>query len=111
MGIFDSLLRKKYKKKMVHIEQKEKPVEKPVVSKSSDDEINVLLEKYQRLIEKRDELIRTRQELTEKLDRGEVSPIEFRKILIEKIKENTEISMEIREISAKLAELGHPVVG
>ncbi len=96
---------------MVHIEPKESEVAPKKEEVTSSEEIDTLLKQYQELIKKRDALIKDRQELTEKLDRGEVTPTEFRKILIEKIKENTQISMQIRDISAKLAKLGHPVVG
>ena len=71
------------------------------------NEIVTLVAEYERLSARREELQEERRELTARLDRGELTPIEFRKQLMEKIQEAAQVSENLKDTSAKLTALGY----
>jgi len=77
------------------------------VPEKHQDEVVSLVAKYERLVKRREELQAERGELTEKLDRGELSPTEFRKNLMSKIQEASTVSDKIKRTSSRLTQLGY----
>lgn len=76
----------------------------------ADGDVDSLLAEHQRLLQRRETLQTERFELTERLDRGELDPKEFRKQLMSMIQEASQVSESLRENAAKLIALGHPGV-
>ncbi len=72
-----------------------------------EQEIVRLVAEYERLVERREKLQTERGQLTKKLDQGEVSPTEFRKQLMSKIQEASNVSDKIKRTSARLTQLGY----
>jgi len=77
------------------------------VSEEHGDEVISLVAEYERLVKRREQLQAERGELTEKLDRGEISPTDFRKKLMSKIQEASTVSDKIKRTSSKLTQLGY----
>jgi LPS O-antigen subunit length determinant protein (WzzB/FepE family) len=112
MGLFDSWRRKKQKRT-----EFEKPREpKKVVSEVAADEsiksdqpetITSLLGKYYNLVERREALKVERKDLTTKLEAGKIKATEFRKELMARIQEAARVSETLREMIAKLTQLGY----
>ncbi|MFO7837024.1 MAG: hypothetical protein R6V83_10225 [Candidatus Thorarchaeota archaeon] len=77
------------------------------VSVERREQVGSLVVEYERLVERRQQLQAERGELTEKLERGELSSTEFRKALMSKIQEASTVSDKIKKTSSKLTELGY----
>ncbi|MBD3407395.1 MAG: hypothetical protein GF411_14860 [Candidatus Lokiarchaeota archaeon] len=120
MGLFDRWRRKEKKKtktvvkgrEIMRVEAPERKPKTEEVEKTpeSKEKIAKLIAEYQRLVERREELQRERSELTRRLDSGELTAIQFRKELMNRIQEAARITDGIRETSTALIELGHPGV-
>jgi hypothetical protein len=83
-----------------------KPVEELGVVEAG--EVENLLAQAQSLIERREELQVERTALLKKLDNAELTATEFRKELMAKIQEGAQVSEDLRRISSRLTQLGHP---
>ena len=112
MGLFDRWRRKKPSPTMV---AKPRDTEKDVSELARDDSlapddldsIKTLLGKYYNLVERRETLSVEREDLTKKLEKGEIEATEFRKELMSRIQEAAKVSETLRETSAKLTQLGY----
>lgn len=112
MGLFDSWRRKREPVATVKLEKPAKPL--PVIKEETgereevkDADIVAFVAEYERLIKRREELQIERGQLTEKLDNGELDANEFRKQLMSRIQEASQVSENLRSISAKLTALGY----
>jgi hypothetical protein len=112
MGLFDRWRRKKPTTTTVS----KPPHEKKAVSEVSTDDtimpsnlesIKALLGEYNDLAERRESLSVERENLTLRLERGEIEATEFRKELMSRIQEAAKVSESLRETSARLSELGY----
>jgi len=103
LGLFDGWRRKKASQTTPQL----KPPEKPQSAGERQDEADNLLAEYNVLLQRRTELQTEREELTAKLDRGEIDPDAFRKELMDRIQEAATISENIRASAAKLTSLGY----
>jgi len=112
MGLFDRWRRKKPSPTTVS----KFPGARKAASKISSDDtimpsnlesIKVLLSEYDSLVERRESLSVERENLTLRLERGEIEATEFRKELMSRIQEAAKVSESLRETSAKLSELGY----
>lgn len=103
MGIFD-----RWRRKRIVTETPARPPT-PIseLSPEVQDEIVDLVARYERLVARREELQQERSDLTTKLDRGELTPIEFRKQLMAKIQEAAQVSENLRVTAARLTALGY----
>ncbi|MHA1769292.1 MAG: hypothetical protein ACTSV3_05510 [Candidatus Thorarchaeota archaeon] len=109
MGLFDGWRRKKAKQAPVKLKEPEVPltkVESAGDTGDSDDVVDLVAD-YERLIQRRDELLTERSELTRRLDMGEIEPDEFRKELMARIQEAASVSDKLRTISARLSAMGY----
>ena len=111
MGLFDSWRRKK---PTTTVKTRPREVKKDASKASGDsgatpsmESIDTLLGEYNRLAERRDVLSVEREELTSKLERGEIEATQFRKELMLRIQEASRVSESLRETTAKLSELGY----
>ena len=112
MGLFDSWRRKKAKQSAV---AKPRDRKKAVSELASDEsrppenmgQIKTLLGEYDRLVERRETLSVEREELTMKLESGEIETTTFRKELMSRIQEASKVSETLRDTTARLAELGY----
>ena len=112
MGLFDKWRRKSPKPAAV---SKPPEAKKTASELSSDDtiipsnleSIKELLAKYDNLAERRDSLSVERENLTLRLERGEIEATEFRKELMSRIQEAAKVSESLRETTARLSELGY----
>lgn len=103
MGLFDGWRRKTKSGTKSQIEAPKKP-------QSTEGEVvdaKNLLAEYNLLLLRRTELQEERQELTAKLDRGEIDSDEFRKELMNRMQEAATVSENIRIAAAKLTSLGY----
>jgi hypothetical protein len=112
MGIFDSLRRKKQPKTVIKLQEPEKPIvseQKPPgeTAATKPTDASSLIVEYERLILRREELQAERKELNDRLDRGELSPDEFRTHLMDRIQEAAQVTESLRYTSAKLISLGY----
>ena len=122
MGLFDRWKRKSKRKKTVPQSIREREITKPKsvtpektsesgsVLKSTPEiqvEIDSLIAEYEQLSMRREELQIERGELTNRLDRGDLTAIEFRKTLMQKIQEAAQVSESIKDMSSKLISLGY----
>jgi len=71
------------------------------------NELVTLVAEYERLKRKRQVLQEDRAQLTERLDRGELSTTEFRKELMSKIQEAARVSEKLKDTASKLTSLGY----
>lgn len=120
MGLFDSWRRKR---KVVHPvrvkgreimtsgEQKvvtESPRITPAqVTPDQQDQVASLFEEYQQLHDRREQLQTERNELTTRLDNGDLTATEFRKELMARIQEAGAVSDDLKAVIAKLSALGY----
>ncbi len=106
MGLFDSWRRKRKPQARVVIRKpkKFKSVEGELESEQVDTAS--LIAEYEQLVQRREELLGDRRELTEKLARDEISPEEFRKALMKAIQEAATVSDRIRNTALTLTSLG-----
>ena len=111
MGLFDRWRRKKHGPTTVP-----KPAARKAVSELSSDDtivpsnlesIKALLGEYDNLVERREALSVERENLTLRLERGEIEATEFRKELMSRIQEAAKVSEGLREAAARLSELGY----
>ena len=112
MGLFDKWRRKKPRPTTVS-----QPLDaKKAVSELSPDDtimpsnldsIKALLGEYDNLAERREALSVERENLTLRLERGEIEATEFRRELMSRIQEAAKVSESLRETSARLSELGY----
>jgi predicted transcriptional regulator len=112
MGIFDRWRRKEQPKTVIKLQEPKKPIApelktsgEPAATKPTD--VNSLIAEYERLTLRREELQAERRELNERLDRGELSPDEFRTHLMDRIQEAAQVTENLRYTSAKLISLGY----
>ena len=70
-------------------------------------ELKGLVAEYERLYQRREELQVERSELTNRLDKGELTAIEFRKELMSRIQEAASVSDELKDTAAKLTAMGY----
>ncbi|MFX0056510.1 MAG: hypothetical protein ACFFAX_04975 [Promethearchaeota archaeon] len=112
MGLFDRWRRKKPSPTTVSIS----PGARKAASELSSDDtlmpsnlesIKVLLSKYDNLVERRESLSLERENLTLRLERGEIEATEFRRELMSRIQEAAKVSESLRVTSARLSELGY----
>ncbi|MHA1934409.1 MAG: hypothetical protein ACW97A_03925 [Candidatus Thorarchaeota archaeon] len=112
MGLFDSWRRKKPKTTTF---EKPRDAKKAVSELSSDDtllpsnleSIKSLLGEYDSLVERRESLSVERENLTLRLERGEIEATAFRRELMSRIQEAAKVSESLREMIARLSELGY----
>ena len=112
MGLFDSWRRKKPRPTTVAKQlDTRKTVSELVSDKSIDtgerESITSLLGEYEELVKKRETLTVGREELTEKLERGEIEATQFRKELMSRIQEAARVSENLQDTTARLAQLGY----
>ena len=112
LGLFDKWRRKKPSPTAIS----RPPVPKKAASELSSDDtimpdnldsIKALLGEYENLVERREALTVEREDLTLRLERGEIETTEFRKELMSRIQEAAKVSESLRETSARLSELGY----
>jgi len=111
MGLFDKWRRKK----PVPTTSKPPDARKAASELSSDDKIlpgnlesiRLLLAEYDKLVERRESLSVERENLTLRLEKGEIEATEFRKELMLRIQEAAKVSESLRETTARLSELGY----
>jgi septal ring factor EnvC (AmiA/AmiB activator) len=117
MGLFDSWRRKKQPKPRPQIKAREimttehEPSVHPVLLENMAPEAQVeilnLVADYERLFKRREELQVERSTLTERLDKGELTASKFRHELMARIQEASEVSDQLKDISAKLIAHGY----
>ena len=103
MGLFDSWRRKKAQP----TPSLQKSPEKHRSTEGNKDSSNALLSEYNILIQRRAELQKEREELTSRLERGEIDSDAFRKELMNRIQEAATVSEKIQTIATKLTSLGY----
>jgi len=112
MGLFDSWRRRKRKRTEF---EKRRETKKTVFEVAADGSIKSaepetiasLLGKYYSLVERRDALSVERKDLTTKLEDGKLNATEFRKELMARIQEAAQVSETLRDMIAKLSQLGY----
>ncbi|TFH09793.1 MAG: hypothetical protein E4H14_03770 [Candidatus Thorarchaeota archaeon] len=112
MGLFDGWRRKKTPVAAVQLKEpitlKTKETSTSVSDEVSDSEdVEALVAKYERLVQRREELQTERQRFTALLDRGEIDSDEFRKELMDRIQEAATVSENIRVTATRLTALGY----
>ena len=110
MGLFDGWRRKK-KTTAGPTKVKEKPVgeidESIPESLNEDAGVNELLAHYINLTQRREELQKESDALTQQLDSGEISAIDFRKELMIRIIEAASVNDQLKDTEGKLISLGY----
>ena len=81
-------------------------VEKPI--KQSSTKMHALYNKYTHLIQERNDIISQKDELTRKVDLGELTTSQTHQKMVALTREASQLTEVIRELSERLAELGHP---
>ena len=112
MGLFDSWRRKKPRyTPAAKPHDTRKTVSELASDRSIDtgerDSINNLLGEYEDLVKRREALTVEREELTEKLERGEIEATQFRKELMSRIQEASKVSENLQNTTVRLAQLGY----
>ena len=120
MGLFDSWRRKKRtdvqptrvkgREIMTSGTHVPEPERTPLVDALPVEEQNALVAlvaEYERLYQRREELQNERSELTIRLDNGELTALEFRKELMNRIQEAAAVSDKLKETAAKLTSMGY----
>jgi predicted transcriptional regulator len=112
MGFFDRWRRKKKSLAPVKLTESRKPKTEESVSSVSEavsesEDVAGLIAEYERLVQRREELLIERQEITATLDSGELNPDEFRKELMSRIQEAATVSENLQNTAAKLTALGY----
>ena len=122
MGLFDRWRRKKKDEKAVRRSIRGREIYQPAGTERVERrlieelgvvesrEVSKLLSEANQLIQRRKELQIERSNLLTRLDSGEISGIEFRKELRACIQESAQLSEDLRRISSRLIQLGHPGV-
>jgi hypothetical protein len=122
LGLFDRWRRGKKDKKAARSSIRGREIYQPtgatkVEKRAMEDlgpvesgEVAKLLADAQRLIHRREELQVERSALLKKLDNAELTATEFRKELMARIQEGAQVSEDLRKISSRLTQLGHPGV-
>ncbi len=109
MGLFDSWRRKK--KTPIPTRQIAKPVvaaeDTAVGSIGEESSMDELLIHYNEQATRREELQHERNKLTERLDTGEISAIDFRKELMRIIQEAAAVNDQLKDTEGKLISLGY----
>jgi predicted nucleic acid-binding Zn-ribbon protein len=115
MGLFDSFRRRKEKTATPSLAsgaKDEKQIPAPIGRdrpQAGKADVSELLQKRAQLYERREALQQERETLTTQLDNGELSASEFRKELMARIQEASQVSESIREIEGRLSAQGHRV--
>ncbi len=119
MGLFDKWRRKsdtrtqavvrgrEHMRPAKPLPEREERVKFDEVAPEVQQKLLSLVAEYERLSRRRDELQRERGELTFKLDKGELTAMEFRKQLREKIQEASRLTERMKETSNQLSALGY----
>ncbi|KXH71075.1 MAG: hypothetical protein AM326_12080 [Candidatus Thorarchaeota archaeon SMTZ-45] len=113
MGLFDSWRRKKKRAPTTDTRFRERPQVKSGmqtdvdVTEAEPETVSSLLEKYDELVQRREALSFERENLTRKLEDGEIEATEFRKELMARIQEAAQVSENLRSTTARLAQLGY----
>lgn len=119
MGLFDSWRRKKTQVQPARVKGREimtpgsavpEPERTPMVEAlppEQQSELVDLVAEYERLYQRREELQNERSDLTSRLDNGELTALEFRKELMNRIQEAASVSDKLKETAAKLTAMGY----
>ncbi len=117
MGLFDSWRRRKRgTHERSQVRAREILVSDSVPSKTKalreipeedQEEVVKLVAEYERLVRRRDELQTERSQLTVRLDNGELTAIQFRKELMSRIQEASQVAERLKQVSSRLIELGY----
>ncbi len=116
MGLFDRWRRKKEDKRDTRVKGREILTSKPPskmkqsveeLSPEDQSELASLVAEYERLKKRRDELKDERGQLTMQLDRGELTPNEFRKQLMLRIQEASQVTEKLNSTSSRLTAMGY----
>ncbi len=116
MGLFDRWRRKKEDKRDTRVKGREILTSQPPsarvkqvqdLSPEGQSQLAALVAEYERLKKRREELQDERGQLTERLDRGELTPIAFRKELMSRIQEASRVTENLKTTSSKLASMGY----
>ncbi len=81
-------------------------VEKPTGQSST--KMHALYNKYTHLVQERNDILSQKDELTRKVDCGEITTVQTHNKMVALTREAAQLTEVIREISNRLAELGHP---
>ncbi|MFW9918623.1 MAG: hypothetical protein ACFFED_03420 [Candidatus Thorarchaeota archaeon] len=93
------------KKKEVSPQTREPSVEQPAQSRSK---MHQLYNKYRHLVEERNDINAQKDELTRKVDSGELTTAQTHQKMVALTREASQLTEVLREISERLTELGHP---
>lgn len=107
LGIFDRWRRWRLRKKSDQATEEKERVPTTKISPEEVGGITDLVAEYERLVKRRADLQVERGELTAKLDNGEITAIEFRKLLMKKIREAAQVAENLKTVSSRLIELGY----
>ena len=86
------------------------PLDTQEVQPSAHDRTKMyqLYNKYRHLLEERNEVNSQKEELTRKVDSGELTTAQAHQKIVALTREASQLTEVIRELSERLAELGHP---
>jgi len=76
-------------------------------SAAAQSEVNGLVAEYERMVERRKALQTEKDELTARMDKGEITAQQWRRQLMASTQEAAQLSEKIRVISARLRWLGY----
>ncbi len=111
MGLFDRWRRKGIRRtpttRVVEGAKPTRPSSIDDLSTTVQGEIVTLVAHYERLVKQRATLQVERGDLTNQLDRGELTAIAFRKQLMAKIQEAAQVAENLRATVSRLTELGY----
>lgn len=115
---FDTLAHPVTEKKISEprVELRKPAAEEPIVtakpsegvSEQSRAKMYQLYNKYRHLIQERNDITTQKDELTRKVDLGELTTAQAHQKMVALTREASQLTEVIREISERLAELGHP---
>jgi len=74
----------------------------------SSTKMHALYNKYTHLVQERNDIIAQKENLTKKVDLGELTTVQTHNKMVALTREAAQLTEVIREISERLAELGHP---
>jgi regulator of replication initiation timing len=106
MGLFDSWRRKR-KPKPTPVARPQKVATEAESTTGEPETIASLLGKYEELVQRREALKVEREDLTRRLEEGELEATEFRKELMARIQEAAQVSENLRTTTARLTQLGY----
>ncbi len=114
MGLFDSWRRKRRKQEIVAPkDRRSSEAETPTHTRPEGlttvekGEVADLVARYDELHKRRAELHAERAQLTNQLDNGELTALNFRKQLMLKIQEAAQVSDNLKETASRLIVLGY----